>query len=417
MNPEKEDPNNHVPAVMPDDDWDGLDVAQALDSQLPPRRSDAPKKTKLDVNLSAYKGSESVSYAGTLTSVQDEAPAKSSVLVNVNAERLIPDKDDFQASLLMENMKQDSEVPRDSISPPVEGRLSREERNHWGGNRQKGSSRWMLYTAMGVIAIIALTIFLQQMTGSEHARNSGNKNPNQPNSVMDKSASTKDLGVAGELVSRNKDAIQIYRQYAQAQKAEDILEYTYLRERNSLTIAKGWKPLGAHSGWVPPANTAWKTLRDGETFYAELRGVNHDYSKFIAVFRFENSSLKLDWKATTGYGTAGYDELKIGQGDGSEIRGWISPSDFFTQELSDDRYHSFIVRSPDKKASIWAYTEIGSEVDKDILELFSVSPITGEYLTEVKVILNLDRGEKEILPRQWMVENLLSANWLDLGTP
>ena len=145
--------------------------------------------------------------------------------------------------------------------------------------------------------------------------------------------------------------------------------------------------------------------------------MNHNFSNFLAFFRYENSDLKLDWKATTGYGTASFNELKIGEGDGSEIRGWISPSDFFTQQLPDDKYHSYIFRSTSKDDSVWVYAEIGSQVDQNILALFSNSLITGESQTEVGVILNLERGNQEILPLQWMIKNLKAANWLDIATP
>jgi hypothetical protein len=178
-----------------------------------------------------------------------------------------------------------------------------------------------------------------------------------------------------------------------------------------------WKPMGADGGWMPSDKASWKTFQVGELSYAELRGLDHNFSKFVAFFRYENSDLKMDWKATAGYGTADFDQLKIGKGDGSEIRGRISRSDFFTHQLSDEKYHSFIVRSPKNDVSIWAYTEIGSQVDQDILALFSVSQITGDYQTEAEIILDLERGNQEILPHQWMIKRLIAANWLDTATP
>ena len=127
--------------------------------------------------------------------------------------------------------------------------------------------------------------------------------------------------------------------------------------------------------------------------------------------------MKMDWKATVGYGSADFEELKTGVGDGSEIRGWIEKSNFYTQALPEDKYRSLIVRSPGKDLSIWAYTEIGSEVDEQVEGLFSISPVTGQYQTEAKVILNLHKGDREILPRQWMVKGFIASNWLDQAAP
>ncbi|MES2982189.1 MAG: hypothetical protein V4727_07740 [Verrucomicrobiota bacterium] len=417
MNPDKEDPNNHAPAVTPDDDWNGLDVDQVFDSQLPPRRSDAPKTPKMDVNLSRFKAIKPGSHSGISTSSHDEAHSKSQVSMKVNGERLVSEKEEFQATLVMESVQQGDEPSHSNQMSAKPGRFIPGERDDWGVSRHKGSSRWMLYTAAGVIGLIALTVFLSRFMGEETVRKSDKRSLSQLEPIDVKTESIRDLGVAGQLANNHQEAVQIYGQYAQAKSPDDFSKFIYLSDRNTPLLKEAWKATGAESGWMPSGSSSWKTYRDGELIYAELRGVNHDFSKFIACFRYENSDLKMDWKATTGYGTAAFDDLKIGKGEGSEIRGWIATSDFFTQQLSDDKYHSFIVRSPKKDASIWVYTEIGSEVDKDILALFSTSPITGEFQTEAKVILNLDRGAEEILPRQWMIKGLIAANWLDQATP
>ena len=84
MNPDKEDPNNHVPAVSPDDEWEGLDVGQAFDSQLPPRRSAAPRIPKMDVNLSAFQTIYLDRHAGESVSIPEDADHKSLASLQVN---------------------------------------------------------------------------------------------------------------------------------------------------------------------------------------------------------------------------------------------------------------------------------------------------------------------------------------------
>jgi hypothetical protein len=405
-----------VPPVSPDDDWDWLDVEQVFDSQLPPRRSNTPRTPKMDVNLTGFKSIETARHAGATNATGDKASSKAVVSVSIHGERAVVEKEDFQAALVMEIVKLDH-GPAQSYQRSMKRRFTPGERDDWGLVRHKGSARWMLYVALGVICLIALTIFLSQFAAKKSVRKSDQAGLNQIKPVDVKSVPAKELGPLGKLVNRNKQAIQIYGQYAQAEKPEDISKWIYLSNRN-LPLAKDtWNPVGVGSGWKPSDTAVWKAYQNGKLVFAELRGVHQDFSKFLAVFRYEHTELKMDWKATTGYGTAGFDELKTGQGDGREIRGWIARSDFFTQTLSDDRYHSFILRSPDNEASIWVYTEIGSEVDKGIMALFATSRITGEYQTEAKVILNLERGEQGILPVQWMIRNLIAANWLDQATP
>jgi hypothetical protein len=56
-------------------------------------------------------------------------------------------------------------------------------------------------------------------------------------------------------------------------------------------------------------------------------------------------------------------------------------------------------------------------LDQQLMAMFMVSPITGEFQKEVMVTLSLARGEQQILPRQWMVSQLLAKNWLDQHEP
>ena len=416
MNPDKEDPNNHVPAVSPDDDWDGLDVDQVFDSQLPPLRSDAPRIPKMDVNLSAFKTIYLDRHAGEAASIPEDVNHKSLASSHVNVERPLIEKESFQVALVVEGLKQVDVSAQGYERPLPRRRLSSGERHDWGAI-PKGSTRWMLYAALGVIGMIALIMILSHFSAKKSDMKLNNNGLGQVERVKEKSEPIRDSGVLVELMNGHREAIQIYGRYAQAKSENDFLKSIYLSEQNAPLVKDGWKSVGAKSGWMPSDKASWQSHRDGEILYAELKGVNHNFSKFLAFFRYENSDLKLDWKATTGYGTASFDKLKIGEGDGSEIRGWISPSDFFTQQLPDNKYHSYIFRSTSKEASVWVYAEIGSQVDRNISALFSTSLITGEYQTEAGVILNLERGNQAILPRQWMIKNLTAANWLDLATP
>ncbi len=419
MNSDKEDPNNHVPAVSPDDDWDGLDVNQVFDSQLPPRRSDAPKVPRADVNISAYKLIDPERSTGSAVSISDVHHVKSSLSIKVNverAERTVTERDNFQAAHIMEDVKLGDDAVQKYQITGNPGRFAIGERDDWGTNQQAGSFRWMLYTAVGITLLIALTIFLTKFFDEDDVRKNDKPNFTKVAPISVEEKPTEELGELSQLANGNKEAQQIFQNYIHSTSVDDFSKSIYRSAQNTPLAKDVWKSANARSGWMLSDLSLWKTYQIGSTFYAELKGVNHDFSKFIAYFRFENSELKMDWKATTGYGTASFSDLKMGKGNGSEIRGWISTSNFFTTHLPESRYHSFLIASPNKEASIWAYTEKGSEVDKAILELFAVSPITGESQSEAKVILSLERGYKETLQDQWMIKRLIAENWLDQTT-
>lgn len=419
MNPDKDDPNNHVPAVTPDDDWDGLDVEQDFNAQLPPRRADVPRMPKMDLNFKEIKSIEPARHESDSASNYADPNLKTSVSnhVRLNPERAVSEKEDFLPALVMKDVKQIGSAERNTQIPITPNRFNHGERDEWGMGEKKGSSRWMLYTAVGMITLIALTVSLSYFNRKKPIRNADDKALSRTAPADKKKESNIDQDLLRQLAKSNKEAIQIYGKYAQAKSLEDFTGLIYLSERNAQVIAKAWQPIGAGIDWVPSDTSAWKAEQNGLQLFAELKGTNYNFSKFIAVFRYENTDLKMDWKATTGYGSASFTELKSGDGDGSEIRGWIEPSSFFTKQLPEDRYHSFVIRSADMNDSVWGYSEIGSDADTNLMKLFSISAITGEQKTEAKVILNMERDDQASLPQQWMIKRLIAENWLDQAAP
>lgn len=417
MNPHQEDPNNNSPPVLPDDEWHGLDVDQIYDSQLPPRRSELPGMAKVVLNPSSFDTIHPGRHLAESSSVREASDFISQVKFDIHVDRSTSEKRDFHAARVMNDLEQADDPAKRGRRVLTKSRLSHEERDDWGVGPKKSATRWILYTAMGLIALMGWAIFSSRFFDEKSDTKSNKNGSGRIDSSKAKKEPARVLGALGKLVNSSQEASRIFGLYAQARSESEFLQSIYLGSRNAPSIVDKWKPMGADRGWMPSDKASWKTFQVGELPYAELSGLDHNFSKFVAFFRYENSDLKMDWKATTGYGTADFDQLKIGKGDGSEIRGRVSRSDFFTHQLSDEKYHSFIVRSPKNDVSIWAYTEIGSQVDQDILALFSVSQITGEYQTEAEIILDLERGNQEILPHQWMIKRLIAANWLDTAKP
>ncbi len=419
MNPDKDDPNNHVPAVAPDDDWDSLNLEQVFDAQLPPRRAEATRSPKIDLNHKEVGLVYPASFPSDVVPRLSESHLKTYVPIHlkINSERVGGEKEDFLPALVMEDLKQRDFSTRKIQKPILQSRSQDVEQNDWGVVQKKESSRWMLYTALGVILLIVTTVSISYLNRDKSIRNIDENGSKRSTHNDKKKESNIDQDLLAQLANSNKEAIQIYGKYAQAKSLDDFTGSIYLSKSNTQFAAKAWEPIGAGSDWVPSDKSAWKNHQNGSRLFAELKGVNHNFSKFIAVFRYENTQLKMDWKATTGYGSASFTELKSGTGDGSEIRGWIESSSFFTQELPEERYHSFVIRSADKRDSVWGYSEIGSDADTDLMKLFATSSITGESIIEAKVILNMVSGDRGMLPQQWIIKSLIAENWLDQATP
>ncbi len=288
-------------------------------------------------------------------------------------------------------------------------RTTRGERIDWG--KVKTSNRWIVYTGLAVVLLVVLLVTLSQLAGEK----SGLRIPKSFYSQLETAAAKEkdDPEMMELLTSTQEEAKIMYARYMTAGSLHEISKLLYNGETILPVLEDNWKPGNVPKGWNPGDDTRWTVIdRDGERF-GILMGTNPDFTPFSAYFRKEGGDLKIDWKATTGFGSSGFDELRTGKGDGSEIRTMISLADFYTFSLPEEKYRSFRLLSPDGDSNLWAYTEAGSELDQKLLELFAPGEITGEAQNETQVLLSLKPGPDDALPNQWMIKDLLRTGWLE----
>lgn len=215
------------------------------------------------------------------------------------------------------------------------------------------------------------------------------------------------------LINGEEQAKVIVATYATSKSVEDFIGIVYLPEKNRELISKDWEPIGAGPGWKPGENCTWTVLEKGGLKYGVLACVLANSSVINAVFRQDGDSLKMDWRATTGYSSAAYAELMKGHGDGAEIRAILSPADFHTFTLPEGEFRCYRLTAPDREANIWAYTKINSANDEKLISQFIPSQLTGDTATEINVVLVLSRGPAQSLPNQWMIGKVMRLSWLD----
>jgi len=124
--------------------------------------------------------------------------------------------------------------------------------------------------------------------------------------------------------------------------------------------------------------------------------------------------LHLDWKATTGYGTATFGELARNQGDAKEIRARIQSSRFYTAIYPEAEYQSYQLVSPDASEAVWGYTRRGEAADSLLGKLFWSGEILDNSVEQKKVTVRLERGPAGSLPNQWQIAEMLHNEWLNL---
>ena len=292
----------------------------------------------------------------------------------------------------------------------------RSKRKNAGASSVKGFSLsfvWIVGAGAGVILIVVAAIFLSyvgRVGGAPGKQSSfGNITPER----IQKEVGFKGGKALHSLINGEERAKEIFATYATSKSVGDFMGMAYKAEKNSEVIAGRWKPLGMVPEWKPDDNCTWIVMEEAGIEFGVLLGFLADSSEFRAVFRLEGDSMKMDWKATTGYSSADYSELKQGLGNGLEIRAILSPGDFHTFALSEDEYRCFTLLAPDRQEKVWGYTKLKRADDVLLHSQFLPGQLTGEMLGEISVLLVLERGSTESLPNQWIISKVVRLSWLD----
>ena len=178
-------------------------------------------------------------------------------------------------------------------------------------------------------------------------------------------------------------------------------------------LRQRWEPVRIPRDWKPEADAGWIVKELADHPCGILSGHLPDNSRFEAYFTGDNNRLLLDWKATTAYGSATFKDLEQGRGDGSEIRGKISLTDYYSQAFPESDYQAYRFASPDGDHNIWCYAARDSAAASGLARELNAGPILEKSTDSSRVTLALDRGPEEALPNQWLVRDLLQIDWVD----
>lgn len=410
MNPKLADPNNHVPAVAPDDAWGDVEgcltgpiVVEEIVEQVPVTLPTAvlPPKRPKEVSAQGSSGDEGLR-------------------IDSNIQRRLPDEPEARLEVQEIDgsvVRLDPEVPAAPRMPrqltfhekPPENPEARErqgEGREWG-RASRFSIRWIAAISVTVAGVvIAALVMLPKINQANAAR------PNDMELVVETDDNVEEIAAIQDMLARQPEATQMFRKFATARLVDDVLPL--LRDRQSvepLVRGKNWAPI-APSDWEPAAGINWLVFDQKGQAFGILEGGLPDFTTFSVYLALKDGQLHLDWKATTGYSTAGFDEMSKGTGDTSEVRAFASPSGFYTDVFPELEYQSWQLFSPDGEQAIWAYTPRGSREDADLGRVLSKGAILDEAQGKKKVTLKLARPPSGGLPNQWLVEEMLHKDWI-----
>jgi hypothetical protein len=395
------DPHNHVPEVTPDDEWgdaEGLhpnfDAAATI---LPPKR----QRTDEAQPRPSGRSNEGLRIESTQIRRENSEPSQALEVQQIDGKvvRLAPEEPSVER---MPRHIAFHERPTREVEEPAR----RGEGKEWGRSR-KQSVRWILGLSAAVVAMVVVGLMMLPAINKPNLAREGESGP-----VYVPEKDSKGTEALNAMLGRQSEAEQVFRKYASAQIADDVMHLIRSPRLVEPLLRANFRPGIVNKEWVPSDKTQWSVFEVENIQYGILEGRFPDYTNFAAYFIFGDEQLLLDWKATTAYGSAGYELLKDGKGDPSEIRGLIAPSGYYSAIFPEADYQSYQLISADKEQAIWCYARRDDGANAKLNSIFKSGDILKSAPTEQKVTLRLERGPEDALPNQWLIAEMLHKDWL-----
>lgn len=397
------DPNNHAPEVSAEDDWGDAEEtpnqAASGATALPPKRKVA-ERPAADLEAAPEPG---LRIEPNLLRLEKTEQAHKLEVQEIN-DSVVRLEQERPPPLRVERQITFHERPSKEEDPQ---KLAG-EKQEWGKARVQ-SKLWMVF-AGGAVALIVITVmWLQPMLNKRDLPAANAATPSIPEgkTISDSSQNF------DELLMKQQEAAQIFRTYSQAIHLDQIMPV--IRDGKILkdTLANHWKPLGIPKQWNAMMETKWLIADLDGYACGILEGNLPDHSNFAAYFVMQEGRLLLDWKATTGFSTATFSDLEQGMGDSSEIRGILSPAEFYTAEWPEAEYCSYRLISPDESTLLWCFVRRGGINEWQIGKIFGAGEIVREASGPRKITLRLERGPEGTPPNQWLVGEMLHIDWVN----
>jgi hypothetical protein len=296
---------------------------------------------------------------------------------------------------------------------PADGGKIREssgETSEWGRSR-KLTPRTVMWIAGCGLAVSSVVVGAMMMLPRINRSNAMELRPGQTELVI--AEDTRDAAKPiTEMLARQDEAERIYQTWLTATSKDQISDLIRNPEDVLPRIAGDALPGLATDDALPDRGMTWNAFERGGLVFGMLEGALPDHTTFSAYFVIEDGMLRMDWEATIAHGSADFASLARREGDASEIRGWVKPSDFYTLAFPEARYQSYQLLSPDQHASLWVYAPLNDPAHRQLSGEFEGGGILSGTPQPKKFTLRLDAGPEEALPNQWTIVELLHKDWI-----
>jgi hypothetical protein len=284
------------------------------------------------------------------------------------------------------------------------------ETSEWGRSR-KASRRSILWIAGCGLAVSSVVVGAMMMLPRINRSNAMDLRPGQTELVIAEDTRDAAKPITG-MLARQHEAQRVYLTWLTATSKDDISHLIRNPEEVLPRMPEGALPGLAPGQSLPDRGVTWNAFeRDGLVF-GMLEGELPDHTPFGAYFVTVDGELRMDWEATAAHGSADFAMLAQREGDASEIRGWIKPSNFYTLAYPETKYQSYQLLSPDHASSLWVYAPLGEPAQLLLSGEYEGGAILSGTPQPKKFTLRLEAGAEDALPNQWTIVELLHKDWI-----
>jgi hypothetical protein len=289
----------------------------------------------------------------------------------------------------------------------VEGAAMSGEQVGMGG--EHGGFRWLFWTGITVTVAVFLSVVLFVFINERTPE----VNPFGMDKLLQERVEEYPKGEhIADILGRKDEAMDLFARFLRAESGEEIAGM--IRPVEGVDFSAGGKKLavGIEVGWTIPEDAKWEVYTNHDPVFGVLSGFLPDDRKFQAFMILEGGRLVLDWKATTGHGSASACELLAGEGDVTEIRCWLEPGLLYSIDFPESEYAAYKVQLLWEDKPVWAYARKGSEVWEKLARMFHKSMFDGEALKPAMVTLCMEKGPAGAAGNQWVIRDLLHKSWV-----
>jgi len=329
----------------------------------------------------------------------------------------------------------------------LEERLPEDERQEeqWGGSL--GTNWLMLFLGGGgVIVLVIVLVVMRGAWGGDMMKAEDIVIPTLVVEEPDPFEGEPEQWMRHRSGVISEEALQILKQFMESEDAE-VRSKLVRHPDEYLKLAPHW-PVSIDTVLSNSDHQAWVIGHTEDTAYLILNTMTRDFLPLRVYFTREGETLKLDWQASVAWSDVSLKDIRLaGQQRGGAANerqrkagvvpmSKLSPSSkstipakIYTDSVlvrcmirkkeehylgiyNDEEHSAYMLLSPDKMHDMWGYAAKGSDLDLRLKAILDHGSFVVSLKKDERVMLRIRVNEKEALPSQVELVELLNPEWV-----